>query len=329
MSTTWFVTGASGGLGLEIARQALAEGDNVVATADDPRAVSDALGAHGVGAGDRALVLGLNVDDRSQARAVVDRALERFGRIDVLVNGASRGLVGAVEETSDAEARVLFDTNVFGLLNVTRAVLPAMRAARSGTVVNVSPVGGRVGRAGWGVDCATRFAVQGLTEALALELAPLGVRVTTVEHGPLRTDCLDGSAPCHAATVIGDYTATSGESRVRARAGGRARVGDPVRAAQVVLAAVRGASLPMRLPLGSAVVEDIGARLVATAGILGDRSEAALSVDLPDVGRAGVAARRQRAGRFSEPAPAAASRFAAQSARARSFSSDGEPVSAV
>ncbi|MFF3000870.1 SDR family NAD(P)-dependent oxidoreductase [Streptomyces sp. NPDC057950] len=275
MSTTWFVTGASRGLGLHIARQALDAGDNVVATARNPRAVHDAL----PGYGDRLLPLALDVDDSARAEAAVHSALSHFGRVDVLVNNAGRGLVGAVEETSDDEARALFDTNVFGLLNVTRAVLPAMRSSRAGTIINISSVGGFVGWAGWGVYCATKFAVEGLTEAMALELRPLGIRVSAVEPGPLRTDFLDTTSLVRAEKVIDAYSATSGASRDWAQDSNHAQAGDPARAAAVVIDAVRGTSLPVRIPLGGATVADVGTKLAATDAILRQWRQTALSVD--------------------------------------------------
>jgi NADP-dependent 3-hydroxy acid dehydrogenase YdfG len=151
--SVWFITGASRGFGLEITREALSRGDSVVATARNPQAVQDAI----PDGGDRLLAVGLDVGVSEQVTRAVQAAIERFGRIDVLVNNAGRGLVGTVEETSDAEARALFDVNVFGLLAVTRAVLPYMRAARSGLVVNLSSVGGFVAWPGWGVYAATKF----------------------------------------------------------------------------------------------------------------------------------------------------------------------------
>jgi NADP-dependent 3-hydroxy acid dehydrogenase YdfG len=162
--SVWFITGASRGLGAEIAKAALAAGHDVVGTARDASAISDA-----------SLALTLDVTDEAQAKAAVDAAVERFGRIDVLVNNAGRGLLGAVEEATDAAARAVFDTNVFGLLNVTRAVLPVMRAQRSGHVLNMGSVGGFTQGPGWGVYGATKFAVEGLSEAMHAELAPLGV----------------------------------------------------------------------------------------------------------------------------------------------------------
>ena len=172
----WFITGASRGFGRELARDALERGDFVVATARKPQAVTSVLGAH-----DNLLSVGLDVTDEVQAVAAAKAAVDRFGRIDVLVNNAGYGLLGAVEEASAKEVEQQFATNVFGLLNVTRAILPHMRRAGRGHVVNISAIAGYSAFPGWGVYSATKFAVEGLTEAMAAELAPLGIHATVVE----------------------------------------------------------------------------------------------------------------------------------------------------
>jgi NAD(P)-dependent dehydrogenase (short-subunit alcohol dehydrogenase family) len=163
----WLITGAARGLGREIAQQALDRGDSVVATARRPELVTEALPGHG----DRLLAVPLDVTDPDQPAAVAQRAVSTFGRIDILVNNAGRGLLGAVEEASPDEVEAVFRTNVFGLLAVTRAVLPVMRAQRSGRILNLSSVGGFAQVAGWGVYGATKFAVEGLSEALRAEVA--------------------------------------------------------------------------------------------------------------------------------------------------------------
>jgi NAD(P)-dependent dehydrogenase (short-subunit alcohol dehydrogenase family) len=180
--TVWFITGASRGFGIEITRQALDRGDQVVATARHPEAITQAV-PH---TGDALLALPLDVTSAGQAAAAVSAALARFGRIDSLVNNAGRGLLGAVEEVSDVEARAVFEVNVFGLLTVTRAVLPVMRGQGAGKIINISSSGGFIGRAGWGVYCSAKFAVEGLSESLGHELAPLGIQVTAVEPGGFR-----------------------------------------------------------------------------------------------------------------------------------------------
>jgi Short-chain dehydrogenases of various substrate specificities len=223
--SVWFITGASRGFGLEITREALSRGDSVVATARNPQAVHDAI----PDGGDRLLAVGLDVGVSEQVTRAVEAAIERFGRIDVLVNNAGRGLVGTVEETSDAEARALFDVNVFGLLAVTRAVLPYMRAARSGLVVNLSSVGGFVAWPGWGVYAATKFAVEALSEAMTHELAPLGIKSVAIEPGPFRTNFLDGSSLSVAQTQFDDYSATGGAARTWATDTNYGQDGDPIR----------------------------------------------------------------------------------------------------
>ncbi|MEU6343582.1 oxidoreductase [Streptomyces sp. NPDC046977] len=273
--TTWFITGTSRGFGLEIARQALDRGDNVVATARDARPLRDALAGHG----DRLLTVPLDVNDEGQAKAAVDAAVERFGGIDVLVNNAGRGLLGAVEETSDAEARAVFDTNVFGLLTVTRAVLPVMRARRAGRIVNLSSVGGFVGWAGWGLYCATKFSVEAVTEALRLELAPLGIQATSIEPGPFRTDFLDSSSLHRTERVIGDYEESSGGMRAWADDSNHAQDGDPVKAAAAIITVAGAERMPARVPLGKASVADVENKLAEVARDIDAWREVALSTD--------------------------------------------------
>jgi NAD(P)-dependent dehydrogenase (short-subunit alcohol dehydrogenase family) len=183
---TWFITGGSRGIGALIAAEALAAGDQVVATARNPEAMTQAFGPR-----DRLLAVTLDVTDQAQAHAAAGEAVKRFGRIDVLVNNAGFGLLGAVEEATAAEIERVYRTNVFGLLVVTRAVLPHMRRARSGHVINISSVGGYRSGPGFGIYCSTKFAIEELSEALEGELAPLGIKVTVVEPGYFRTDFLD------------------------------------------------------------------------------------------------------------------------------------------
>jgi NAD(P)-dependent dehydrogenase (short-subunit alcohol dehydrogenase family) len=260
--SVWFITGASRGFGLEITKEALSRGDSVVATARKPQAVLDAISE----GGDQLLAVGLDVGDPEQVTAAVDAAVERFGRIDVLVNNAGRGLVGAVEETSDAEARALFDVNVFGLLAVTRAVLPHMRAARSGLVVNLSSVGGFVAWPGWGVYAATKFAVEAVSEAMTHELAPLGIKSVAIEPGPFRTNFLDGSSLSVVQTRLDDYSATAGSARDWAVDTNYDQDGDPVKAAKIIVDLASYDELPERIQLGATAVYDVAAKLQRTAG---------------------------------------------------------------
>ncbi|MFD4674878.1 oxidoreductase [Lentzea sp. NPDC058450] len=274
--SVWFVTGASRGLGLEIAKAALASGESVVATARDPQEIEKALPGHA----EKLLALPLDVTSERQADEAVQAAVARFGTIDVLVNNAGRGLVGAVEETSDAEARAVFDINVFGLMTVLRAVTPIMRAAGSGRILNISSTGGVVAWAGWGVYSATKFALEGITEALRLELAPLGIQVTSVQPGPLRTDFLASTSLSHVSRVIDDYAATGGASREWAQASHGQQEGDPVKAAQAILTIAAADEMPARLPLGTSTLSDIRTKLAAVGADLEKWQELSRSTDV-------------------------------------------------
>ena len=242
----WMITGASRGIGARIAAAALAHGDAVVATARDTAAVEQRFGTQ-----PGLLAVALDVTDEAQAARAVAAALARFGRIDVLVNNAGYGLLGAVEEASADEVRRLYETNVFGLLNVTRAVLPQMRERRAGHVINISSLGGYRSAAGFGVYCSTKFAVEGLTEALHAELAPLGIRATVVEPGYFRTEFLEGQSLVTSPRVLDDYAASAGRVREAARQISLNQPGDPERLAQAMLALVEAGDPPLRLPLGT------------------------------------------------------------------------------
>jgi NAD(P)-dependent dehydrogenase (short-subunit alcohol dehydrogenase family) len=259
--TVWFITGAARGLGIEITRQALGRGDQVVATARHPEAITQAV----PDAGDALLALPLDVTSVGQAAAAVSAALARFGRIDSLVNNAGRGLLGAVEEVSDAEARAVFEVNVFGLLTVTRAVLPVMRGQGAGKIINISSSGGFIGRAGWGVYCAAKFAVEGLSESLGHELAPLGIQVTAVEPGAFRTNFLDDSSLSTAQATISDYVGTAGATRQWAKQTNYAQAGDPVKAAKVIVDLAGQESLPERIQLGEDCFTAVASKLARTA----------------------------------------------------------------
>jgi NAD(P)-dependent dehydrogenase (short-subunit alcohol dehydrogenase family) len=248
-SPVWFITGCSTGLGRALATHVLERGWRAAVTARDPEAVADLVGRHG----DRAVALALDVTDPGQIAAAVERAEETFGRIDVLVNNAGHGYLAAVEEGDDTEVRALFDTNVFGLAAVTRAVLPGMRARRSGHVVNVSSLGGLAGFGATGYYHATKFAVEGLSESLAAEVAPLGVGVTIVEPGAFRTNW-SGPSMKQSATRIEDYAETAGKRREATLATYGNQPGDPARAAEAVVIALEAGEPPLRLLLGTAAL---------------------------------------------------------------------------
>jgi NAD(P)-dependent dehydrogenase (short-subunit alcohol dehydrogenase family) len=256
---TWLITGAARGLGYEMALRALEAGANVVATARGLSQVEAAFAAQGFSG--RLLPAALDVTDEGQAAAAAEAAIARFGSIDVLVNNAGRGLLGAVEEASAAEVQAVFATNVFGLLNVTRAVLPHMRAARSGHVVNITSMGGFAQVAGWGVYGATKFAVEGLSEAMQAELSPLGIKVTIVEPGSFRTSFLDSSSLHATANELPDYAATAGRVRQAAATSNGGQVNDPAKGAAAIYAAVTAGQPPLRLQVGPDAVAMVEAKL--------------------------------------------------------------------
>ncbi|GAB3004624.1 oxidoreductase [Mycobacterium bourgelatii] len=243
----WFLTGASRGFGLEIARKILSQGDKVVATARRTNQIHEQL----PGAGDNLLAVDLDVTNGEQATKAVQSAVDAFGRIDVLVNNAGRGLLGAVEESSDASARAVYEVNVFGTLTMQRAVLPVMRRQRSGRIINISSIGGLLGSPGWGVYCSTKFAMEGFSEALAKEVKPLGIWVTIVEPGYFRTDFLDASSLGTEETIIADYESTAGAVRARAAELNHEQPGDPVKAAAAIVDIAAAAEPPVHLLLGS------------------------------------------------------------------------------
>lgn len=250
---TWFVTGASSGFGRAFAQYALAQGHNVVATA---RRV-EALAPLASEAPQRLLVLPLDVTRSEQAQAAVDAALARFGRIDVLINNAGFGIVGAFEETPDSELRAQMETNFFGAMNVTRAALPALRSQRSGAIVNISSLGGQLSFAGFSAYSASKFALEGASEALAQELAPFGIKVLIVEPGQFRTE-LAGPSMRHM-PVMEDYSEAVAGTREFAHNMHGTQTGDPLKAAAAIATALGAPQTPLRLQLGGDAVEAVRA----------------------------------------------------------------------
>ena len=241
----WFITGASTGFGREMAEQLLADGAKVVATARKPEQLSDLAAKYP----ETALILALDVTKDDAVQSAVEKTLATFGHVDVLVNNAGYGTAGAVEEVTEAEFMPMYETNVFGLIRVTKALLPQFRERRSGHIVNLSSIGGLVGLPGWGLYNSSKFAVEGLSEALFVELAPLGVKVLIVEPGPFRTDFL-GRSGQEAAQRIADYDQTSGKTREYMKTNDGKQAGDPVRAVQAIIAAVASPNTPKHLLLG-------------------------------------------------------------------------------
>jgi len=251
-SKVWFITGASRGFGALIAKDALARGDKVVATARNPQTVINALGSH-----PNLLALKLDVTSEQAAIEAAEQSIQHFSRIDILVNNAGYGLLGAVEESGDQEVKDLFNTNVFGVLNVIRAVVPYMRKQASGHIINISSIGGYASYPGWGVYCATKFAVEALTESLAYELQPFGIKATTVEPGFFRTDFLDSTSLVSTKKNFAEYAETVGAMRDFAASANHAQPGDPTKLSKAILELVDSENPPLRLPLGSDTVQKI------------------------------------------------------------------------
>ncbi len=250
-SRVWLVTGSSSGFGRAIAEAAVAAGDVVVATARRPEALADLVAAHP----DQVDAVALDVTDAGAVAAVVDDVQARYGRVDVLVNNAGRGQVGAAEETTEAELRGLFDLHVFGPAALVRAVLPGMRARRSGAIVQMSSFGGQVAYPGFSAYCATKFALEGYSEALAAEVGPLGVRVLVVEPGAFRTS-FSGAGLLQSAEIDA-YADTVGPTRAMITGIDGTQPGDPARAASAILTALAAENPPLRLPLGDDAVDGV------------------------------------------------------------------------
>ncbi|WP_345829170.1 oxidoreductase [Pantoea sp. BRR-3P] len=241
----WFISGCSTGFGRELAQQTIARGFNTVVTARDVSKVQDLVSGH-----DNALALALDVTDQASIEQAVNAALAKFGSVDVLVNNAGYGYQSSVEEGEEKEIRAQFDANVFGLFALTRAVLPAMRKARSGHIINITSVAGFIGFASSGYYSASKHAVEGWSDSLALETAPLGIHVTCVEPGPFRTDWAGRSLhqtpsklPEYAETAAARMKSTSEYSGTQA--------GDPARAASAMIAITEHANPPRHLVMGA------------------------------------------------------------------------------
>jgi NAD(P)-dependent dehydrogenase (short-subunit alcohol dehydrogenase family) len=243
--STWLITGCSTGLGRALAEAVIEAGHNAVVTARDAARVSDLADA----APQRVLPAALDVTKPEQVAAAVQQADERFGVIDVLVNNAGYGYRAAIEEGDDAEIRTLFDTHFFGTVAVIKAVLPGMRARRSGAIVNISSIGATVTPVGSGYYAAAKAAIEGMSGALRGELAPLGISVTTVEPGAFRTD-FAGRSLVQSATLIDDYAATAGKRRKENDTMDGNQAGDPAKAAHAIITAVESSQPPAFLLLG-------------------------------------------------------------------------------
>lgn len=280
--STWLITGCSSGLGRALAAAVLDGGHNAVITARTPAGLADLVAAHPV----TALALPLEVGDHEQVVEVVRQASAHFGGVDVLVNNAGHGYRSAVEEGDPADVQELFDTNFFGPVDLIKHVLPGMRARRSGTILNISSIAGRVSNPGSGYYSATKFALEGLSHGLRMEVSPLGIHVIVVEPGAFRTD-FAGRSLQQSATVIEDYASTAGLRRKENDHTAGKQLGDPARAARALIALAASDDPPLQVVLGSDAVRVVEAELEREHTELDTMRELSVSTDFPEGGIGG------------------------------------------
>ena len=251
MSKTWLITGSSRGLGRALAEAVLAQGHRLIATARKPEQLADLVERYG----DRVRAVALDVTDESAARAAVQAAVDAFGSLDVLVNNAGYGDLAPIEDTTLEDFRAQIETNLFGVINVTKAALPVMRRQGSGHIIQFASVGGRVGPIGRGAYAAAKFGVEGFSEVLAKEVGPLGIKVTIIEPGGFRTDFAGASTSIYDGNPA--YAATVGAVARFQREYDGAQPGDPAKAAGAILKIAGLEDAPLRLPLGSDAVRAV------------------------------------------------------------------------
>ncbi|MEP6850324.1 MAG: oxidoreductase [Acidobacteriota bacterium] len=277
----WFITGCSTGFGRELAKYLLENDHRVVVTARDSKKVQDLVAMNP----ENAFGLSLDVTSKAQIEAVISQAESHFGQIDVVVNNAGFGYFGAIEESDDEEVRSMFETNFWGLAEVTRSALPIMRARKSGTIVNISSIGGFVGFPGVGYYNATKFAVNGFSEALRKEVEPLGIKVILVQPSGFRTDWAGRSAN-DATSKIDDYTETAGANQTAIRGYSGNQPGDPVRAAKAIVQAVESSSPPFHLFLGKAALKNARLKIDELKKDSDTWAEVSEGADFPEAGSA-------------------------------------------
>jgi NAD(P)-dependent dehydrogenase (short-subunit alcohol dehydrogenase family) len=243
----WLITGASQGIGFELTTQLLQKGDRVIATTRSPKKLKVAFNVPS----SQLLILKLDLKDDRGVQTAIASAIAEFGPIDYLVNNAGYGLLGGIEEASNGEVQANFDINVFGFLNVTRAVLPYMRKQRSGHIINISSVFGLVAGAAWGIYCATKFAVEAISEALEQEVKPFGIHVTIIEPGYIRTNFLESGSVIVAAKHIPEYEAIAQTKQSHTNVISGNQPGDPVKMVAAIIAVASKGNPPLRLLLGS------------------------------------------------------------------------------
>lgn len=257
MNKVWFITGAARGLGAAIAKAALAEGGRVVVSGRRLEPLQDVFAEYG----ERVLAVALDVSDEARALAAVEQAVARFGRIDVLVNNAGYGQLGPFEDNLTSDADTQFATNVFGVFNVCRAVLPVMRRQRSGHVFNLSSMGGMVGMGGAALYCASKFAVEGFSESLAQEVAQFGIKVTLVEPGVFRTDFLDPSSAVFGERGLEDYVAFTAKIKGASAAYNHQQTGNPSKLGNALVQLANSEQPPLRYLAGSDAYQQVSDKL--------------------------------------------------------------------
>ena len=279
MSKVWLITGCSTGFGRELATNALHAGHKVIVTARKTDDIKDIV----EGFPQTSLAVTLDVTKPEDIKSAVEGSLEKFGRIDVLVNNAGIGYFGAVEESEEEEVRRMFDINFFGLANMTKEVLPIMRKQRSGHIVNIASIGGLVSFPAVGFYNATKYAVDGLSESLAKECAPLGIKVTVIAPSGFRTDWAGRSAN-NSKIVIDDYATTAGQNKSNIRGNSGNQPGDPVRAAKAIIKAVESENPPLRLLLGAGAMKGARNKIIELKRDFDAWEETTLGADHPKEG---------------------------------------------
>ena len=272
----WLITGCSTGIGREIARAALEAGHSVVVTARRVESITDLADEYG----DRAVTVALDVTDKEQIATAVRTATDAFGGIDVLVNNAGNGYLAAIEEGEDDQVRKLFDVNYFGVVDMIKAVLPGMRARGAGHIVNISSMTGLVANPPNGYYSSTKFALEALTEALAQEVKPFGIKVTAIEPGAFRTDWAARSM-WESATPIGDYDDTVGSRKTMIKEFANHLPGDPRKAADAVLMVTGLDDPPLRLLLGRDVLKAVRDKLAAFSASIDEWAPVTKDVEFP------------------------------------------------
>jgi NAD(P)-dependent dehydrogenase (short-subunit alcohol dehydrogenase family) len=276
-SPVWFITGCSTGFGRELAKLVLDRGWRAVVTARDKSRVIDLVKGHE----ENALALDLDVTDKAQIAAAVQAADDRFGQVDVLVNNAGYGYQASIEEGEDDAIRAQFDANVFGLFAMTRAVLPGMRQRRHGHIINITSVAGLVGFPGSGYYAASKHAVEGFSDSLAVEGRPLGIKVTCIEPGPFRTDWA-GRSLQQTASTIADYEETVGARLKSTAAYSGKQKGDPVRAAKAMIMVTELEHPPRHLVLGAFGVDAVSKKLSDSLAEIEQWRDTSLGADFPE-----------------------------------------------